>query len=229
VSLINEALRKARSEVTAREGRARRLPTALAGGPRRPRSGAGLVAVTLVAGAAALGGAAAAWWAFGRDSKAPARPTTAVAGEPAAPGPLPTAAPAPAVAGWQPTGALPDAPVRGGPALDGAPPAPIAEGPPAKPTAASAAVTADPAPVDISTPAPPPHAAPERSYVLTAELGYARLHLDYIVYKPSAPFGRVNGQDIIVGSVVDGFVVEEIGESHVRLHDARGPVVLRVR
>ncbi len=75
----------------------------------------------------------------------------------------------------------------------------------------------------------PPAPVPERSFVLTAELGYARLHLDYIVYKPSAPFGRVNGQDIVVGSVVDGFVVEEIGESHIRLRDSRGAVVLRVR
>lgn len=232
MSLINEALRKARSEAASREGRSRALPTALAGGPRRRRTGVGLVVVTLVAAAAGLAGAAVAWWAFGRDATPPARPATAVAVEPAAPGSLPTPAPGPtpqAVVGQQPAGISPDATVRGGPAPDESPSAPIVEGPASEPHAAGAAVTADPAPVDLPTPVPPRRAAPERSFVLTAELGYARLHLDYIVYKPSAPFGRVNGQDIVVGTVVDGFVVEEIGESHVRLRDSRGVVVLRVR
>ncbi len=65
--------------------------------------------------------------------------------------------------------------------------------------------------------------------MLHADLGYAELQLDFIVYKPSAPFGRVNGQDIVPGSIVDGFLVEQIGRDFVRLRDSRGPVVLRVR
>lgn len=69
----------------------------------------------------------------------------------------------------------------------------------------------------------------ERVFVLRADLGYVKLELDYIVYKPSAPFGRVNGQDIVPGSIVAGFLVEEIGRDFVRLRDPRGPIVLRVR
>ena len=95
------------------------------------------------------------------------------------------------------------------------------------------------APGDGSAAAAPPEAGPkqaatepsqrgERSFKIDADLGYAKLHLDYLVYKPSAPFGRVNGQDVIVGTVVNGFVVEEIGADFIRLRDRRGPVVLRV-
>jgi hypothetical protein len=68
-----------------------------------------------------------------------------------------------------------------------------------------------------------------RTFVLDADLGYARLHLDYLVYKPSAPFGSINGQHVTPGSTVAGFRVDELGADFVRLSDARGVVVLRVR
>jgi hypothetical protein len=68
----------------------------------------------------------------------------------------------------------------------------------------------------------------ERVFVLHADVGYTRLDLDFIVYKPSAPFGRINGQDIVPGSIVAGFVVEEIGPDFVRLADSHGPLILRV-
>ena len=61
----------------------------------------------------------------------------------------------------------------------------------------------------------------------TANLGYARLHLDYVVYRPSSPFAGINGQQVVIGSVIEGFQVEEIGPELVRLRDGRGTVVLR--
>lgn len=66
-------------------------------------------------------------------------------------------------------------------------------------------------------------------FVLHADVGYATLDLDFIVYKPSAPFGRINGQDIVPGSIVAGFRVDEIAADYVRLSDRYGPLVLRVR
>jgi hypothetical protein len=94
----------------------------------------------------------------------------------------------------------------------------------AKPTAPASAEADSPrSPLERSTP------AVERVFVLHADVGYARLDLDYIVHKPSAPFGRINGQDIVPGSIVAGFVVEEIAADYVRLSDSRGPLVLRVR
>jgi hypothetical protein len=64
---------------------------------------------------------------------------------------------------------------------------------------------------------------------LDADLGYATLHLDFLVYKPSGGFGRVNGQDVAPGTIVDGFTVEEIGADFIRLRDSRGALVLRTR
>jgi hypothetical protein len=34
---------------------------------------------------------------------------------------------------------------------------------------------------------------------------------------------------VAAGTIVDGFVVEEIGPDFIRLRDSRGPVVLRTR
>lgn len=234
MSLVSEALRKARAEAAAREGRSRGLPTAVLGGVKGPRRGAGAGLIALIAVAAAVGGAALAWWVFGRS-------TPSVAGARAA-------AAAPAAAATTATGPTPTAlstvsatrPAAEARAVADVvpPPATAVSGP--RSVGATGAPAAVPTTVETGSPAdgtvdrPPSPARPaeggtrERSFVLTADLGYARLHLDFIVYKPSAPFGRVNGQDIVVGSIVDKFVVEEIGESYVRLRDGRGAVVLRV-
>jgi hypothetical protein len=67
----------------------------------------------------------------------------------------------------------------------------------------------------------------EREFVVDAELGYAKLHLDYVVYRPGSPFAGINGQQVMIGSVIEGFQVEEIGPELVRLRDRRGTVVLR--
>jgi hypothetical protein len=66
-------------------------------------------------------------------------------------------------------------------------------------------------------------------FVLEADLGYARLSLGYVIDRPDDPFAEVNGREVHVGSTVDGFVVESITRLEVRLRDARGAVVLRVR
>jgi len=65
--------------------------------------------------------------------------------------------------------------------------------------------------------------------VLDADLGRVRLHLDYVVFKPSAPFAGINGAQVVPGSIVEGLVVEEIGRDFVRLRDGEGTVTLKVR
>jgi chaperone required for assembly of F1-ATPase len=54
-----------------------------------------------------------------------------------------------------------------------------------------------------------------------------KLHLDYIVYRPSAPFASINDQQVRIGSIIEGFEVTEISPDLVKLHGARGTVVLR--
>lgn len=65
--------------------------------------------------------------------------------------------------------------------------------------------------------------------MLDADLGRVKLHLDFVVYKPSAPFAGINGQQVVPGSIVEGWLVEEIGRDFVRVSDGRGKVVLRTR
>jgi hypothetical protein len=235
MSLISEALRKARSEAAEREGRRRSIPRALALPPKKWKSGPGLVPVLLLVVVAALGGAAVAWWALARRA-APAVERPDAAARMASPHAKP---------------ALPAAVAPAAQATPSAAPAP----PPRTPATERGAGTAVAAPAAAgvsaaqSTVPPPPErnatmrdneaasrgsettptepSQRERSFTIDADLGYAKLHLDYIVYRPGSPFASVNGGQVMVGSVIDGFTVEEISQDSVRLRDRHGTVVLR--
>lgn len=284
MSLISDALARARREAAAREAArlARRLPT-FTPPPRRPTSRA-LLFATLVA-TIAVGGATLGWLRHaseapprtaevdgtaavsasapprqGRPSSAApttAQPTagakTAVAGEGAtdefeavvdaeAP-PLPSPTPSP------PSGATlaylpplanasgpwpgPPTPPTSSPPPRSAPPAvqPPSPTPAAPPTAAPAPPAPHPTTPTPQTPAPPspPASLPARSYLLEAPLGSLTLRLDYIVYKPSAPFASINGQRVVLGSRLGEAVVIAIEEDAVHLEHRAGRVILRAR
>lgn len=240
MSLVSEALRKARREAAQRK-RPSRLPAALPeppGGRRGTRFGAGLVLGASIALAAALLGAAATWWL-----------ATTLRGEPGANGAVPT----PVVD----RGGQADV-VVSTPAAAAAPTPPAAEPPvravptgpsnlPATDRSGAVEAVAPPAGDLPPTPRPAPRAVPpqvgggggsspsatgtagERVFVLDADLGYARLSLGFVVARAADPFAEVNGQEVHVGSVVEGFTVEEITARGVRLRDARGPLELRLR
>ena len=228
MSLVSDALRKARREASLRA--APRLgyvlPPRLVTPPAIRRAPRGLAFVVAIAVAAALLGAAAAWWLLadrgGRraaqgasaEEVAPAggRRDAAAQGEAAGRGDTAGSVPALSPADQAPT---PAAAAAAAPPSGATEPATIAAAPSPPPTPTAARPGGEGAPA-------------ERSFRIDADLGYATLHLDYLVYKPSAPFGRVNGQDVVIGSVVDGFVVEEITADAIRLRDKRGVVVLRV-
>lgn len=55
------------------------------------------------------------------------------------------------------------------------------------------------------------------------------MHLDYIVFKPSAPFAGINGQRVVVGSMIGELQVAAIREDEVHLEDRAGRVILRAR
>jgi hypothetical protein len=236
MSLISEALRKARAEAAEREGRGRGIPRALVLPPKKWRSGPGLLLVLLLVVVAAFGGAAVAWWALAR------RPATTGARPDAAARMTspPTKAKVPAAAVPAPPAAAPAAPAP-------SPSAPPTEG--SERTALPAAAAAGASPTQPATTPPPARTTEkrdheavargaetaqtepsrgERSFTIDANLGYAKLHLDYIVYRPGSPFASINGGQVIVGSVIDGFSVDEISQDFVRLRDRHGTVVLRV-
>lgn len=233
MSLVSEALRKARQEAAAREAarRGRVVPSGLVEPPRRAHAVPRLLllgALTIVAG---LAGALGAWLVLGRT------PEPAAAGHRSgAPGSVP--APSPAIRE-----------VRAGSAAPADPNAPSFAAARREPSPSQAAQNlatppaAAPSPlaghlVEILTTPPvgaaqaAPLTAPtgiDRTFVLDADLGRVRLHLDFVVYKPSAPFAGINGTQVVPGSIVEGLVVEEIGRDFVRLRDGRSTVTLRVR
>jgi hypothetical protein len=222
MSLVSDALRKARQYATARDiQRHGAAAGALVPPPRRSRLGVGLVLGAAIALAAAAAGAVFVLWALRNNAAGRDAATVAAPGEAA---PTPPTTP-PAIAG----GAL----VRNEPA---ARPAEVAEAPAGTMLAADAPqperqTAGSPVPVESLTPAASGTAGGpgERVYILHADLGYATLHLDFLVYKTSGGFGRINGLDVAPGTIVEGFVVEEIGSDFIRLRDSRGPLVLRTR
>ncbi len=228
MSLIGEALRKARAEAARREAERDgvSIPPTIVGATRRPRGALGPAAVAAIALATALGGAGLAW-VLARGDHAPEAAETPpaaqapIAAQTGAPRPLPEVPPAATAVTLLPAAreVAPSVPRAQEPA---APPGPD-EG---SPNRAATPEKTLPAPAG-----PAQHTEPsgERSFVLRAELGYATLELDYLVYRPGSPFGRINGQDVVTGSTVAGFTVEEIGRDFIRLRDARGPLILRVR
>lgn len=237
MSLVTEALRKARQEAAEREGRQRGIPRGLVVPPRRWRTGRGPALALLVAAAAAAG-AAGTWWLLGRRAPSvlpgvPAPtvvPATVPHALPAQPGAThPTEGPPPTV----PAGTRPVAPADVGASTGGAAvtpqhiaavPAPVSE---SRPAAASGHTTAADAKTKPGGYQEPSDVGRERRFVVDANLGYAKLHLDYIVYRPGSPFAGINGQQVVIGTVIEGFQVEEIGPESVRLRDSRGTVVLR--
>jgi len=215
VSLIGDALRKARQEAAVQGERGPAPPPPLTATPRRGGLGLGLVIGASIALVAGLVGGIAVFWAIGareapQAASASPTPVTALS-VPAAPTPVPQPAATP-VPGVTPAAQQP-LPVVTAIAEPGEPPLSPPE--------------AEPVPTQRA--AHPAVAGGERSFALEANLGYATLSLGYVVYRSVDPFAEVNGIEVHVGSVVDGFQVEEITRTSVRLRDAKGPVTLRVK
>jgi hypothetical protein len=224
VSLISEALRKARQDEARKDTKVRGVvPSTLLG--RRPRSGAWLALALMVVLAAAIGGAAAAWWLLG--GRGAAKAVRSESGTPAAPAATPAPSPTPALANEAEKRVTQRAADASAPASlphEQRPAAARPTGQVASPTSEQRAPGA-PSPGSLEKPAA--DGTHERVYVLDANLGHVKLHLDYIVYRPSAPFASINDQQVRIGSIIEGFEVTEISPDLVKLHGARGTVVLR--
>jgi hypothetical protein len=250
MSLISEALRKARRETAGRGEDGRRLSPP--SGWDRPSSraplGVGLVLGATIALAAALAGAAAVWWVIGRTATGSVV-AEALESDPRAGAVTPSPAAA-AVPGGpeEPAAEKGDRPRTG----DGLRAEPVAEitnegpgeraavdrfGPGAdapavgdqgtdnRPAEGRAASSPESLPSDAAgkTPAGP------RIFVIDADLGRTTLSLGFIAFRPEDPFAEINGLEIHVGSRIEGLVVEEIARDHVRLSGEEGDIILRVR
>ncbi len=235
MSLVSEALRKARleAEEQGRPGGARQRFFFSGPGRLDSRLGTGLVLGAIIAFAAAMAGGLVAWWLIGGrqgtvSGQSPVAVEATAGDQPVAD----TAAESTVADGVadprEPSLAMQPAAADGGEATTGA----RADGEP-KDGGASGRPVDDSSAGETKPPPGLPTAAAkpggEREFVAVATIGDVTLTLGYLVYRPKNPFVQINGIDVRVGSMIEGFVIDEITRDRVVLHDGDGPVVIRVR
>jgi len=234
MSLVSEALRKARRERAERlaheQGRAL-PPTGVGEAPRR--AGLRLMAGAALAVLAGVFGGIVAWWflAQGGDpdttSGPPDQGAAAVVAERVA---VPEQAASQPVELDGPQTERPEivprltANAESRPAVSGG----VASVEEQDVGSAEPPPTATPAPVEQTSGAVPVAQGP-REFVAEARLGDVTLTLGYLVFRQTDPFAEINGTTAFVGTVVEGFRVDEIRRDRVVLSDQHGPVVIRVQ
>ncbi len=228
MSLVSDALRKARLEAAARD----RAAASLIGGGLPPmrrssRLATGLVLGVLLALAAVLGGGAVAWWlAADRDPQG-VDPRRAGARAPVeAASSIPVDSRAEAALSPPAAGDSPDDLVGAAAGVVLEPSTPADDGVAGAEGPSASAATGERGRVPVSAPSRPPR---QQEYLVVADLGDRILTLDYLVHRATDPFAQVNGVEVHVGSTVAGFTVEEITEDAVHLRDELGSLVLRAR
>jgi hypothetical protein len=218
MSLVSEALRKARQEAAEKRAQQRGIIyTGTIVTQRGSRLGFGLVIGSIIAVLAALGGGAAVWWTISRAN--PSAPSEVLTAEVTpAPEPAPATDSQPIGPGGEPS--QPEAPVPT-PAQAQPAPAPQAE------AVTTMAELIQPTPElqleDSAT------TERERVFVIEADLGYATLSLGFLVFRSEDSFAEINGIEVREGQTIDGFVVDKIEQTQVTLQDDQGPVVLKVK
>jgi hypothetical protein len=228
VSLINEALRKARQAASEHESKKPDGPfqPVRAYPSRRSGSHDRLLAMALIAVVAAVVGAAAGWWFLG--GRETASSDTTMVGGPAIEAATPLATPPgfPTPVDDRAAAESPEAPAQQEPAPTDVHASEAAAGVPAE---AEKVVTESASAVAVAV-AEKPVTGPngERVFVMEAELGYASLSLGFIVARSKNSFAEINGAEVWIGSEIAGFVVEAIEADRVVLRDDRGLLILRV-
>ena len=64
-------------------------------------------------------------------------------------------------------------------------------------------------------------------YILEATLGEVHLSLDFIIFREDDPFAEINGVELHLGGVIDGYRVKTIERDRVRLSNGHRSIVLR--
>lgn len=245
MSLINEALKRARLEAARQDAAGQRMPVSSLPSHVPPRRSAWTgLALGLAAGVLlsliAFGAVMMALRRPAPPADAPAVATapppvgmneTASAMESTAPS-TSSAGPAETTPG-APTGTTtPAATAASSPSIPPVSESPSATTPaaapePAPPTAPPAETAAIPAPPSAPAPTTVPAATPAapalRTYVKEAKLpGGEQLKLDFIVWSESQTFAQINGRLIGVGERVEGFTLERIERRQVELQGPSG-------
>jgi hypothetical protein len=224
VSLINEALRKARQAASEHDAKqAEDVFRPRKAYPSRRSGGGGWLGTAMIAAAAAVIGASAAWWFFGDSQSTRAETTIAEARLLDTEVPVTTPAPSPATID-QPSAV--DAAEESAVEVPTPRPPQLTDRSPELEAAAEPVVT-EPTPSE-TTAVVTASATGEREFVMEAELGDVVLSLGFIVARANNPFAEINGIEVYVGTEIEGFVVEAIEADRVTLRDDEGLLILRV-
>jgi len=221
VSLINDALRKARQAASEHEAKqAEEVFRPRKAYPSRRTGGGGWLVTAMIAVAAAVVGASAAWLLFGARQSVPVESTIAEARPPELAGPVMVPESSPV--------ALDHASSDETPAVGAPTPRPSEPSDPSpEPQAEVEPTAAEPLPT-VAAASPARSASGEREFVMEAEIGGVVLSLGFIVARANNPFAEINGIEVYLGSEIEGFVVESIEADRVVLRDDDGQLVLRV-
>ena len=235
MSLIGDALRKARQEAAERDLERKGLlfSAKIADRPVRSNLGLGIAIGAVVAIFATVAGGLVVWWVLG-GSRAP-EPQSPVA-ETA------TGTVTVAEAGSGTESASATATGSAASATDTATDTDSVSVTATDPDTASAA---DPEPDADPVPDAEPAADPASSvvsepesgflgeengaeiYLMEAEFGAVTLSLDFLVYRETDPYVEINGTELHLGQIIEGFRVETIERDRVRLSDGDRVIVLR--
>ncbi len=243
MSLINEALKRARVEAARRDAAAKGVPPAALPIYRPPRRRPWLAPVAgFAAGLAAVGMAAGAFWLGRRPISAEG--TQAVLAEAPADAPAArvdaAATPPPASDVPLESQPAPRSPARPAPAET----APVAGRPP-RPAAVAPAVPEAPPPAHRPPPPPPAMASPAipapsrsssfggdaggRTFLRQAAPAGTSVKVDFIVWSESRPFAQINGQLISSGQSVDGYTLLQVERERVELEGGGERFWIRVK
>ena len=233
MSLIGDALRKTRQEAAERESERKGvLFSAKIANPHTSSNlGLGLALGAVIAIAATVAGGSAAWWLLSRGEatqpEATDNPPTAVAtvngtDRPALGSPIPSPAGSDSP-NTVPSDVSPDPEST----TDARPTEFGSEEPAVQPTVAvkaAARETSETAEFDGGFIGVEDGAD---VYVLEANLGRVQLSLDYIIFRTDDPFAEINGVELHLGGVIEGYRVKAIDRDRVHLSNGRKDIVLR--
>lgn len=231
MSLIGDALRKARQETADRESERQGIlfSAKIADSPSRSNLGLGLALGAMIAVIATVAGGVAVWWVLGNGETPQSElspGTTAVATELADPAGVvepPTAQNA-QVAEPTRTSSAADIPLA--PSTNRGP----GEIKPDPPRAQDTAIETSSSATLEDTGRAGGYTGTEDGneiYILEADLGKVRLSLDFIISRADDPFCEINGIELHIGGVIEGYRVKEIENDRVLLSNGRRSVVLR--
>lgn len=233
MSLIGDALRKTRQEAAERESERKGVlfSAKIANPPTRSNLGLGLALGAIIAVAATVAGGGAVWWLLSLGETG--QPVTVeetlsvktegIETDGAAPESTP-----PLLAGS-------DSQIRALPAGEIAP-APSTEagqadlGSRQPPVQARAAVETPVPSTTNDTSTGGGFAGVENGadvYILEADLGAVHLSLDYIIFRTEDPFAEINGVELHLGGVIEGYRVKAIERDRVHLSNGLKDIILR--